>query len=92
MHSVREFCDLAFAQIGVELAWDGSGVDEVGRDRASGATRVVVDSRYFRPAEVDFLLADPSKARRELGWEPRVAFEELVRMMVEHDLREVGAT
>jgi GDPmannose 4,6-dehydratase len=92
MHSVREFCELAFAEIGVELDWNGVGVDEIGCDRASGATRVVVDRRYFRPAEVDSLLADPSKARRELGWEPSVTFEELVRMMVEHDLREVGAT
>jgi len=92
MHSVREFCELAFAQIGVELDWNGSGVDEVGCDRASGATRVVVDRRYFRPAEVDSLLADPSKARQELEWVPCVTFEELVRMMVEHDLREVGAT
>jgi GDPmannose 4,6-dehydratase len=90
-HSVREFCELAFAHAGIELEWSGSGTDEVGRDRARGATRVVVNPRYFRPAEVDRLVADPSKARRELGWEPRVGFEELVQMMVDADLEAVSA-
>jgi GDPmannose 4,6-dehydratase len=89
-HSVREFCELAFAHAGIELEWTGSGTDEVGRDRTSGATRVVVNPRYFRPAEVDRLVADASKARRELGWEPKVGFEELVRMMVYADLEAVG--
>ena len=88
-HSVREFCELAFAHLGVGLEWSGSGVDEVGRDRASGVVRVTVDPKYFRPAEVDRLLSDASKARRELGWEPRVRFEELVRMMVDADLEAV---
>jgi len=90
-HSVREFCELAFAHAGIVLEWSGSGSDEIGRDTASGATRVVVNPRYFRPAEVDRLVADSSKARRELGWEPRVGFEELVRMMVDADLEAVGA-
>jgi GDPmannose 4,6-dehydratase len=89
-HSVREFCELAFAEVGVELAWSGDGADEVGRDRATGAKRVVVNPRYFRPAEVDLLKADPSKARRELGWVPKVGFEELVRMMVEADVEAVS--
>jgi GDPmannose 4,6-dehydratase len=89
-HSVREFCEAAFAEVGVELEWVGEGVDEVGLDRASGAVRVVVDPRYFRPAEVDELRADPSKARRVLGWKPKVGFDELVRMMVRADLAEVG--
>ena len=88
-HSVREFCELAFANVGIELEWCGGGVDEIGRDRASGATRVTVDPKYFRPAEVDRLVADASKARRELGWLPRVRFEELVRMMVDADLEAV---
>jgi GDPmannose 4,6-dehydratase len=89
-HSVREFCELAFAHAGIELEWSGRGADEVGRDRATGTTRVVVNPRYFRPAEVDRLVADASKARRELGWEPRVGFEELVRMMVRADMEAVG--
>jgi GDPmannose 4,6-dehydratase len=86
-HSVREFCEHAFAHAGIELEWSGEGVDEVGRDRSTGATRVRVNPRYFRPAEVDRLVADPAKAHRDLGWEPRVRFEELVRMMVDSDIR-----
>ena len=91
-HSVREFCELAFGLVGVDLEWSGNGVDEVGRDRATGNVRVVVNSRYFRPAEVDRLLSDSSKIRRELGWKPRVGFEELVKMMVEADLEVVGVS
>jgi GDPmannose 4,6-dehydratase len=91
-HSVREFCELAFSLVGMDLEWSGSGTDEVGRDRATGAVRVVVNSRYFRPAEVDRLLSDSSKIRRELGWKPRVGFEELVKMMVEADLEVVGVS
>jgi GDPmannose 4,6-dehydratase len=90
-HSVREFCELAFAEIGVELEWRGEGVDEVGRDTATGEVRIDVNPRFFRPAEVDALLADPSRARDELGWKPRVGFGELVTMMVQHDLRELEA-
>jgi len=90
-HSVREFCELAFDHIGVELEWAGRGIDEVGRDRATGEKRVVINPRHFRPAEVDRLLSDSTKARRMLGWEPQVGFEELVRMMVEADLAAVGA-
>ena len=89
-HSVREFCEYAFAHAGIELEWSGEGVDEVGRDRSNGATRVVVNPRYFRPAEVDRLVADPAKARRDLGWEPQVKFEELVRMMVDSDMKALG--
>jgi GDPmannose 4,6-dehydratase len=85
-HSVREFCQLAFAHAGIELEWTGSGTDEIGCDRKSGETRVVVNPRYFRPAEVDRLVSDSSKVRRELGWEPKVGFEELVRMMVDSDM------
>ncbi len=89
-HSVREFCELAFGHVGVELEWSGEGIDEIGRDRASGAARVTVNPRYFRPAEVDPLLSDSTKARRELGWEPQVGFEELVKMMVDADLEATG--
>jgi GDPmannose 4,6-dehydratase len=85
-HSVRDFCELAFARVGIEIEWTGSGVDEVGRDRSTGARRVVVNPRYFRPAEVDRLLADPTRVQRELDWSPKVGFEELVAMMVDADL------
>ena len=90
-HSVREFCDLAFAEVDIELDWQGEGVAEIGRDRASGEVRVEVSPRFFRPAEVDELLADPSRVKAELGWQPRVSFEELVTMMVQHDLQDVTA-
>jgi GDPmannose 4,6-dehydratase len=90
-HSVREFCERAFGLVGVDLEWSGSGIDEVGRDRATGTKRVVVNSRYFRPAEVDRLLSDSTKIRRELGWKPRVGFDELVKMMVDADLEAIGA-
>jgi GDPmannose 4,6-dehydratase len=85
-HTVREFCDRAFARAGRHLRWTGSGAEETGVESASGAVRVRVDSRYFRPAEVDLLLGDASRARRALGWEPKVAFEGLVGMMVDADL------
>ncbi len=88
-HTVREFATHAFAVAGIELDWEGEGVDEVGRDRATGEERVTVEPRYFRPSEVDFLLADSAKARRELGWRPKVGFEQLVRMMVEADLADM---
>ena len=85
-HSVREFCEAAAAVLGMRLEWRGHGVDETGVDRKSGRTLVRIDSRYFRPTEVDTLLGDASKARRELGWEPRVTFDELVAEMVQADL------
>ncbi|TWT99883.1 GDP-mannose 4,6-dehydratase [Botrimarina colliarenosi] len=84
-HSVRDFCDFCFNDIGLPLEWRGEGVDEVGVG-PDGQVLVQVDPNYFRPAEVDLLLGDPSKAKRELGWEPTVTVEELARMMVEHDL------
>lgn len=89
-HSVREFCVLAFREAGVELEWDGEGIDEVGRDRASGVVRIKINPKHFRPAEVEALLADPTRVKTELGWEPRVSFPELVQMMVRHDLDEVS--
>jgi len=88
-HSVRDFCEAAFTHVGIDIEWDGEGDQEVGRDRSSGAVRVEVDPRYYRPAEVDELQADASKARRVLGWTPKVSFGELVAMMVEHDVGEV---
>lgn len=88
-HSVREFIELAFSRVGRIIVWRGSGVDEVGADSASRDTLVKVDSRYFRPTEVDVLRGDSSKAHRVLGWKHTVTFPELVSEMVEEDLRAV---
>ncbi|MFO1040112.1 MAG: GDP-mannose 4,6-dehydratase, partial [Geminicoccaceae bacterium] len=85
-HSVREFIELAFAQTGREIVWSGSGVDETGRDRRTGKLLVEIDPRYFRPLEVDYLLGDPTRARRDLGWTHKVAFADLVKEMVASDL------
>ena len=87
-HTVREFCTLAFKETGIELRWEGEGVDEKGIDVKTGKVLVEVDPKYFRPAEVDQLLGDPTKARTLLGWNPRkTSFEELVSIMVKHDLK-----
>ena len=87
-HSVREFASLAFARAGINLRWEGSGIDEKGIDRDSGRVLVEVDPRFFRPAEVDELLGDPSKAREKLGWNPRqTSFQKLVELMVDSDIR-----
>ena len=88
MHTVREFCTLAFAEAGIDIKWEGTGVEEKGIDKATGRVLVEVDPKYFRPAEVEQLLGDPTKARTLLGWNPRkTSFEELVKLMVEHDMR-----
>lgn len=89
MHSVREFVVKAFAQLGRTIVWSGSGVDEVGKDAQTGAVLVRIDPRYFRPTEVEQLLADPSKARQKLGWKHVTSFEGLVSEMVEADLKVV---
>jgi len=88
-HSVREFVERAFAEIDREIAWSGDGVNEIGADSQTGDTLVRVDPRYFRPTEVDLLLADPKKAREKLGWTASTSFEDLVREMVEDDLETV---
>jgi GDPmannose 4,6-dehydratase len=89
-HSVREFIELAFSKIGREIEWRGKGDDEVGIDTANGSTLVKIDSRYFRPTEVDQLLGDASKARRVLGWKHTVSFPELVSEMLKADLEVVA--
>ena len=89
-HSVREFCTLAFQEAGIELRWEGEGVNEKGIDVKTGNILVEVDPKYFRPAEVDQLLGDPTKAKTQLGWNPsKTSFEELVRIMVKHDMKKV---
>ena len=90
MHTVREFATLAFKEAGIELRWEGEGVDEKGIDVATGKVLVEVDPKYFRPAEVEQLLGDPTKARTWLGWKPRkTSFGELVSIMVRHDMEKV---
>jgi len=99
-HSVREFCDRAFEHVDIELEWQGTGTDEKGLVKSTGFPSgdsehplpkpgdivVAVDTKYFRPTEVDYLLGDPSKAKKQLGWEPEVIFEELVKVMVTADI------
>lgn len=90
MHSVREFCTLAFAEAGIKLRWEGEGVNEKGIDKLSGRIIVEVDPKYFRPSEVELLKGDPSKAKKVLGWNPKTtSFEELVKLMVKHDMKYV---
>lgn len=86
-YSVREFCNIAFKEAGIELIWEGKGVEEKARNKASGEIIIEVDPAYFRPSEVETLLGDPTKAREVLGWNPRTtSFSELVKIMVKHDL------
>ena len=87
-HTVREFATLAFHHVGIELEWQGKGVDEKGIDKATGRVLVEVDPKYFRPAEVEQLLGDPTKAKETLGWNPcKTPFEQLVKIMVDHDMK-----
>lgn len=87
-HTVREFVEKAFREVGITLSWEGRGVSEVGRDAESGEIFVQVDPRYFRPTEVEELLGDPTKARTKLGWKPKVSFDELIRVMVREDIKD----
>jgi len=89
-HSVREFVELAFGYCGIELDWQGSGADEQGIDKSTGRVLVDVHPKYFRPTEVDNLMGDFTKARTQLGWSPKSSFKELVKMMVEYDLKLAG--
>ena len=90
MHSVREFCTLAFGEAGINLTWQGEGIHEKGIDKSTGKVLVEVDPKYFRPSEVEQLLGDPTKARTLLGWNPRkTSFEELVRIMMKYDMEYV---
>ena len=84
--TVREFVEVALLKVGIEVEWFGEGVDEVGKDKATGRVIVKINKDFFRPAEVDILLGDPTKAEKELGWERQISFDELVERMVNNDL------
>ena len=85
--TIRQFVELAFAQTGVGIEWRGVGENEIGVCKVSGKTRVVVDPRYFRPTEVDLLWGNPAKAKKKLGWKPKTSIHDLVRIMVQYDLK-----
>jgi len=89
-YMVRTFAEMVFSRLGMPLEWRGSGLQEVGINAATGKTLIRIDPKYFRPAEVDLLLGDPSKARRELGWAPKTSFAQLVHMMTDADLQAAG--
>ena len=89
MHTVREFTEVAFREIGIPLEWRGEGEQEVGVDNATGKVLIAVDPRYYRPTEVELLIGDSSKAKRILGWEPKIKFSELVKLMAKADLEKV---
>jgi GDPmannose 4,6-dehydratase len=88
-HTVREFIERAFAEIDKTIVWEGAGIDEIGKDQATGRVLVRIDPRYFRPLEVDYLLGDPTKAKTKLGWTHSVGFADLVKEMVAADLETV---
>ncbi|PYG84987.1 GDPmannose 4,6-dehydratase [Ruminiclostridium sufflavum DSM 19573] len=85
-HTVREFCEIAFKNVGITLKWEGSGEKEKGIDSANGRELINISSKFFRPAEVDLLLGDPTKAKTNLSWKQKVSFEQLVKMMVDSDV------
>lgn len=85
-HTVREFCELSAKELDIDLIWQGTGSDEKGIDQKTGQTIIEIDPKYFRPAEVDLLIGDPTKAQTKLGWQPKTSFQELVKIMVQSDL------
>jgi GDPmannose 4,6-dehydratase len=89
-HTVREFIERAAGFAGYQIEWEGTGLEEKGRDKKSGRVIVEIDPKYYRPSEVDLLLGDPTKARKKLGWKPKVTFEQLVELMMKADMEGVG--
>ena len=85
--TIREFVNMAFSEVNIEIEWTGEGINEIGRDKKTGKELVKVDSKYFRPAEVELLLGDPSKAEKELGWKAKTSLKEMVSEMVRYDLK-----
>lgn len=88
-HSVREFLELAFKEIGINIEWHGKGVNEVGKNKQNGKILIDINPKYFRPAEVELLIGDPAKAHDKLKWQPKINFKQLVKLMVKHDLEEL---
>ena len=88
-HTVRKFVELTFKELDIEIHWQGDGVNEVGQDAETGQTIVVVNPNYFRLTEVELLMGDSSKAKKELGWEPKTDLEKLVKIMVQSDWKKV---
>ena len=88
-HSIREFVELTFKYLDIEIEWDGKDEEEVGLDSKTGKKIIGIDKKYYRPSEVDQLLGDASKAKNELGWEPKTTFEDIVKIMIEADLQKV---
>ena len=86
-HPVKEFVALAFKEVGINIEWQGKGISEIGINTETGKTIVEVDEKYFRPTEVELLLGDPTKAKKELGWQTTYSFQELVTEMVQSDLK-----
>lgn len=89
-HTVREFVDAAFKELGITVKWEGKGIDEKGYDSETGRLLVDINPEFYRPAEVEFLWGNPSKAEHALGWKRKVNFEGLVAMMMDHDLKEIA--
>jgi len=87
-HSVREFIEIAFGEVGITIRWDGEGVHEKGYDKVTGKLLIEIDPKYFRPTEVDSLLGNADKAKRVLGWKPKHTFQELVQEMIRSDMKE----
>ena len=88
-HSVREFVELSFAEIGINIAWEGEGINEIGYDKNTGKELILIDPRYFRPAEVDILIGDCSKAYNVFGWQPKTSFQTLIKEMVSYEVNTV---
>ena len=88
-HSIREFCELAFKELDIQIEWKGKGEDEIGVNAQTGKQLIGIDEKYYRPTEVEQLLGDASKAKEELGWEPKISFEELVKLMIHADWEKV---
>ena len=86
-HSVREFAEKAFIHVGIEIKWRGEGIEEEGYDKKTEKVYVKVDPYYFRPSEANVLIGDSTKARNELGWKPKYTFDEIVKSMMEHELK-----
>ncbi|MCL4360998.1 GDP-mannose 4,6-dehydratase [Candidatus Dependentiae bacterium] len=89
-HTVKEFVELAFKEVGMEIIWQGNGIDEKGIDKETGKVVVAINKKYFRPTEVDLLIGDPSKAKEKLGWAAKTTFKDLVKLMISEDLKDVS--